>query len=65
MTARKFLPSLLAAWLLSVSGCGIAAPQPPEPPSVVEGMWGVYPYELRPDGSLINGLMPVDPMEHH
>jgi hypothetical protein len=36
-------------------------------PNALYTTWGVYPYEMRHDGSalLINGLTPVDPMEHH
>jgi hypothetical protein len=48
---------------LALSACAVA--QGPYPaPGVIHTTWGVYPYEMRPNGLLINGLTPVDPMEH-
>jgi hypothetical protein len=59
MTQRIALIALLAA-LAACSGPSA----PANPSAALFTSWGVYPYEMRPDGLLINGLTPVDPDEH-
>ena len=51
---------VLALALTSCSAPPVIMPQS----SALYTTWGVQPYDLRPDGLLINGLTPVDPMEH-
>ncbi len=51
---------MLVLALTACSASPVAMPQS----SALYTTWGVRPYDLRPDGLLINGLTPVDPMEH-
>ena len=53
----------LLALGFTLSACAVVKGPYPEP-SALYTTWGVPPYEMRPDGLLINGLTPVDPMEH-
>jgi len=60
--------SLLLAVLLATLGpaltaCVVVQGSYPSPGALYT-TWGVHPYQMRPDGLLINGLTPVDPMEH-
>ena len=56
----RMATSLLA---LTVAACSAPFATVPQS-SALYTTWGVQPYDLRPDGLLINGLTPVDPMEH-
>lgn len=49
--------------LLLLAGCAQAG-APVELSPALYTTWGVQPYQMRPDGLLLNGLTPVDPMEH-
>ena len=52
--------------MIAALGCAACSAQTgPAPQSAgLFTTWGVPPYEMRPDGLLINGLTPVDPQEH-
>jgi len=59
---------MIARWLvillaLALSGCA-GSSQPVAQSSALYTTWGVHPSQMGPDGLLINGLTPVDPMEH-
>ena len=57
------LPLTALMLVLVLTACSAPSAVMPQS-SALYTTWGVQPYDLRPDGLLINGLTPVDPMEH-
>ena len=56
-------PLIALTLVLALAACSVPPAAMPQS-SALYTTWGVQPYDLRPDGLLINGLTPVDPMEH-
>ena len=63
MRMASLLQPVALTLVLALAACS-ASPAATPQSSALHTTWGVQPYDLRPDGLLINGLTPVDPMEH-
>ncbi len=49
--------------ILALAACGAPTGAADQYPALYT-TWGVQPYQMRPNGLLLNGLTPVDPNEH-